>query len=182
MQNISSMIMKKFLREAGERLSGEWLLLGGALLPALGIESRVTVDIDFIRISKEPFDPTLDMLKLSEKLGLPAGTINQAALIYVQKIKNYLAHLVEFYQGTKSTIFRPDATLFVLLKMKRMSESDLNDCMDFLKYAKKIKEKVDVKRLRKITEESLSKQHRSEKTLRIQRLNLEIGRLFGNGT
>ena len=46
MTPLNPKLLKKLLDAAVEKLDGEWILLGGTLLPALGIESRPTVDVD----------------------------------------------------------------------------------------------------------------------------------------
>jgi hypothetical protein len=174
MKNINPSLMAQFIYEAGERLSGKWLLLGGALMPALGIVSRVTVDIDFVRISKEPSDPTLDLLKLAEKLKLPAGTINQAALFYLRKIKRFANHLVQMHKGSKATIYRPKATLFLQLKLNRLTESDAMDCIEYLRFLKKHKTEMEEQKLLNILLQKTKSPLTDSQSQRIQKLIAEI--------
>ena len=51
---LNSTLLTEFLKRAGERLYGEWLLVGGTLLPAVGIDVRATVDIDLLGLGKKP--------------------------------------------------------------------------------------------------------------------------------
>ena len=74
-------------------------------------------------------------LALAHK-GLPVETINQAAGLFLRKIANWNKMLVPLIKGT-ATIYRPNVTLFLLLKMERLSESDLGDCIEFIKFSKK---------------------------------------------
>lgn len=48
MKSLDTKLLKEFLKRAGERLHGDWLLVGGTLLPAVGIDSRSTTDIDLV--------------------------------------------------------------------------------------------------------------------------------------
>ena len=50
MKPIDVKILKKFLKIAGIELSGEWVLMGGTVLPLLGVDYRTTVDIDFVSV------------------------------------------------------------------------------------------------------------------------------------
>jgi hypothetical protein len=49
--------------------------------------------------------------------------------------------------GPTATIYRPDATLFVLLKLRRLSETDLEDCQALLDLVKKRGLPIDAPRL-----------------------------------
>jgi hypothetical protein len=48
----------------------------------------------------------------------------------------------------KATIFRPSATLFLLLKVERLSESDLDDCTRLVAHCETSGEAIDLPRVR----------------------------------
>jgi len=122
--------LRKFIEIASERLTGEWMVIGGTVLPALGIEHRATVDIDFINVRlKETNADALMLMEIAEQLGLPVESINQAGAYFFSKVDDASRHLVVLKKGKKCTIYRPDVWLFVKLKLGRFTETDLQDCM-----------------------------------------------------
>jgi hypothetical protein len=50
---INSKIIKKFISKALTKLDGEWLIKGVTVLSLLGIDERVTMDIDMVSIKEE---------------------------------------------------------------------------------------------------------------------------------
>ncbi len=110
-----------------ERLDGEWLLVGGALV-SLWLESRrTTEDVDVLGLDGSARE-RLALLELGDSLGLPVEALNSAADFFVKRIPDWRDHLVLFRKGPKGSVFRPDGTLFLLLKLRRLDERDLEDC------------------------------------------------------
>ena len=136
---INKKILGKFLKIAGDRLTGDWILIGGSVLPALGIDVRTTVDIDFIGKTDQQQMQNLELMNIAVELGLPVETINQAGAYYLTKIPDYDKHLVKLHKGKKATIFTPDLYLFLKLKLERFTESDFTDCLEYIVYYKKQK-------------------------------------------
>lgn len=132
MKAIDAALLERFLRLAGDRLRGRWVLLGGTLLPALGIEYRVTSDIDLVGIDLPDQSQTLELMKIAEELGLPIEAINQAAAFFLEKHQPYDSHLRLLRKGSSAEIYRPDPYLFVSLKAGRLTETDLEDCLALL--------------------------------------------------
>ena len=149
MKNINSELLEKFIGLAGKRLSGDWIILGGTVLPLLGIDHRTTVDIDLARAEKSGDDQSLELMQIAEDIGLPPEAVNPAASFFLHKISDWRENLVLVSKGSKAKIYRPNGTLFLLLKISRLSESDLADCLEMLKYCKKNKEAIDLSRLQK---------------------------------
>ena len=115
------------LTAACERLDGEWLLVGGALV-ALWLEpGRVTQDIDLIGL-RGVAQERYALVDFAVSQGLPAEAVNSAADYFVQKIDGWRGELELFRSGTRGRIFRPSPTLFLLLKLGRLSPRDLADC------------------------------------------------------
>lgn len=111
----------------GDRLEGPWLLVGGAAI-ALWLEPRrMTEDIDLVPM-KSSGRARLALMELAEELGLPIEAVNTAADFFVQRIPDWERDVEVLHRGARSTIYRPNATLMVLLKMRRLSERDLADC------------------------------------------------------
>jgi hypothetical protein len=108
-------------------LEGRWLLVGGAAV-ALWLEARrVTEDIDIVSISDAPGD-RLALMEAAERLGLPIEAVNSAADFFVRRIADWEQRIEVLHRGRRATIYRPDATLLILLKLGRLSERDLLDC------------------------------------------------------
>ncbi len=143
MSEINSELLQKLLMIAGGKLSGNWIIIGGTVLPIIGINYRVTMDIDLIAEKETQMTETLKLMDIAESLGLPVEAINQAGAHYLYKIKNFRKHLISVHKGKSAHIFRPDCYLFILLKINRLSESDLSDCLRYISYSRERNEKID---------------------------------------
>ncbi len=147
MRAIDGPLLRKFLKLAGKTLEGDWYLIGGTVLPCLGAGDRVTLDIDLVAAKPSQMAQTLLLMELAEGLGLPVEAINQAGAHFLSRIRQARGDWVLLYRGPKAVIYRPSATLFLLLKIRRMSESDLADCLEMLRYAAKASEPVDSRKV-----------------------------------
>ena len=148
MTAIDQTLLGRFVTLAVERLEGDWVVLGGTVLPLLGIEHRVTLDIDVAGPDTAGNRELLILMGIADELGLPVETINQAATFFLHRVPDWPALLVPLQTGAKARLFRPNATLFILLKMARLSETDLSDCLHMLAFAERTREVVDSARLR----------------------------------
>lgn len=174
MKPLTPEIIKKFVELARERLEGEWVIIGGALLPILNISNRATIDIDLIGPQKDQISEQLGMLKLSEELEIPIESINQAASMFLLRIPNWKDMLVELAVGIKMVLFRPNSTLFILLKISRLSEIDFEDCLNFLVFAKKNNEDIDKKKLDAAIKKRLSEDVTDDAKKRLEELRIKI--------
>ena len=138
-------VLARFLSLAGDRLSGDWVVIGGTVLPLLGVDHRVTVDIDLA--GPEGTDQTVALYQIAEELGLPVEAVNQAAAFFLDRIPDWREHLVSIHRGRRARIHVPDPTLFVLLKVGRLTEADLSDCQAMLELARKRAMPVDSTRV-----------------------------------
>lgn len=112
-------------------LEGDWLLVGGALA-SLWLESRrVTEDVDMVGLEGTQAE-RLRLMQFAESQGLAVETVNSAVDYYLRKIAGWRDELVVFRQSERVRIFRPSPTLFLLLKLGRLSEQDLDDCVALL--------------------------------------------------
>jgi hypothetical protein len=156
--------LKKFLDKAADHLTGDWLLMGGTVLPLLDQEVRATTDIDIVRVGgKGRNEDTLQLMELAESIGLPPESINQAGAFFLSKIEHGKKDLVLLRKGKKSRIFRPGATLFILLKIGRMSQSDFADCRAWLGYCARKKEPIDRERVEKAIQDSMAEASEEKK-------------------
>jgi hypothetical protein len=62
--------------------------------------------------------------------------VNSAADFFVRRISDWRDQLIELHRGSRATIFRPTATLFLLLKLARLTEVDLDDCAALLAHCR----------------------------------------------
>jgi hypothetical protein len=123
------------LATAADRLEGDWLLVGGALV-ALWLEPRrVTEDIDLVSITGSS-DQRHELMRLAADAGLPIEAVNSAADFFVRRIPGWQQEIVPFRSGTGATIYRPTPTLFLLLKVGRLSDQDFADCQALLARAR----------------------------------------------
>ncbi len=120
--------MHRFVALAAERIHGDLVVLGGAVLPLVGVFHRVTHDVDVAA----PDEATLDLFRIADELGLPPEAVNQAAAFFLHRIPDWRDHLILVREGRAGRVHRPDAALYILLKLSRLSESDLADCLAYL--------------------------------------------------
>jgi hypothetical protein len=134
--------IRAFLALAGARLDGEWLLVGGAAAADWFAPGRTTEDVDLLGLGgtqRERFA----LMDLAVEAAIPIEAVNSAADFFVRRIADWRDHLVLHHQGPHATIYRPDATLFTLLKLGRLSEVDLADCIALIAHCERSGESID---------------------------------------
>lgn len=62
--------------------------------------------------------------------------MNSAADYFVRRVDGWRGHLEPFRTAASARILRPTPTLFLLLKIPRLSEADLRDCLGLLDRAR----------------------------------------------
>lgn len=154
---ISKELLDQFFELASEKLSGEWILLGGSVLPYLGRPIRATVDIDLATISLRGGEQQLELMEIAESLSLPIEAVNTAAEFFVRKIPWFKNNLVHMYSKGDFCVYRPNVNLFIQLKLPRLSESDLEDMLEFLKFAGEIEEPIHASFLEQLMSKELEK-------------------------
>lgn len=169
-QTVSKKLLQNFLQLAAKELKGDWVLLGGTVLPLISSNQRVTTDIDLVGIGDPKQSETLKLMSIAEKLGLPPEAINQAAALFLKRIKGFEKHLVPIAESRNASIYRPDIVLFYQLKVQRLSEADLSDCMAFLHFERNSKDGVPFKKLEAIVNRELKNSDRPEKSQRLRLL------------
>lgn len=150
MKILNPTLMREFLSAAGEELKGQWVLLGGTLLPALGIQLRSTVDIDLVGLTDKEMAQSLETMRLADRLGLEVQVINQAAAFFLRQIAYAKTDLIPLHKGKNATIFRPSVRLYWKLKVARLSEADVSDCVHYLRFCQQAKDSLSRSDLLKI--------------------------------
>lgn len=169
MTRLTPKTLKNFLSLTSEKLNGDWLLVGDTLLPALGLNVRATIDIDFVSLSGTQ-DQTLELMSLAEELELPIDCINQAAAFFVRKTGVNKKDLILLKKGKRATIYRPSLELYWKLKLSRMSETDLQDCEHYYHYCHANNEVVDITSLLEILNSFKAKSTENSKLQRLLKL------------
>ncbi len=75
------------------------------------------------------------MAALSDRVGgdwLLVGGALVAAEFFVNRIPDWREHVEPFRSGAAGRVLRPSPTLFLLLKLARLSDTDLADCVALL--------------------------------------------------
>ncbi len=80
--------IQRFVDAAGERLIGDWLLVGGAAAAVWFSDSRVTEDVDLIGLAGTAAE-RLQLTELAMAEGLPIEAVNSAADFFVQRIPDW---------------------------------------------------------------------------------------------
>ncbi|MFH1727036.1 MAG: hypothetical protein ABIA04_01280 [Pseudomonadota bacterium] len=110
----------------------------------------------------------MKLFDLIADFGLEPETLNFVGIYYLNKIKDYKNKLVLLKKGKKSSVYRPNVNLFIELKLERFTESDYQDCIEFIKYAKRIKkteykkniDNILNKKIKKCTNEAKKKRYK----------------------
>ncbi|MCB0408475.1 MAG: hypothetical protein KDD34_09740 [Bdellovibrionales bacterium] len=170
MRALNSKLLKKFLKRASEDLTGEWLLVGGTLLPALGIDARATVDIDLINLKSNDNNNLIQLMKLADNLKLPIESINQAAAYFLKDIKYSQSDLFILSKGKKAIIYRPSLALYWKLKIPRLTESDLLDCQHYFDFCKSQSEIKNTGPLKKFIQRQVQSSKNPSRTERLETL------------
>lgn len=160
-------LLDKFIQLLGEKVSGNWIIIGGSVLPWLGASCRHTKDIDIVGPKDSSQMDTLLIMEIAQSLGLPIEAINQAAAFFLYRISDWEKNIVLIYKGHKASVFRPNATLYILLKLKRFSEGDYEDCLNMIEFSKNKKESI---RKQKILESLQKKIKKSDNKIQKNRL------------
>ncbi|HET6610944.1 MAG TPA: hypothetical protein VFG83_03110 [Kofleriaceae bacterium] len=138
--------IERFLDRAAASLEGEWLLVGGAAAAVWFKAGRITEDIDLIGFAGTSAE-RMQLMELASVEGIPIEAVNSAADFFVYRIPDWKAHIEVLRRGPCAMIYRPSPTLFLLLKIGRLSEQDLEDCLALLEVVERDKLVLDRERL-----------------------------------
>lgn len=139
--------IERVLNAAAEQLRGDWVLVGGALAAIWFSPGRKTEDIDLLSMSDASAD-RLQLMELASGMGLPVEAVNSAADFFLRRIEGWRGELELLRAGPSCRIFRANPTLFLLLKIGRLSEDDLDDCLELLTMCRRQKLTVDNRRVK----------------------------------
>ena len=134
------------LERAGAQLTGDWLLIGGAAAAAWFSAERTTEDVDLIGLAGTSAE-RLALMDLAVEAGIPIEAVNSAADFFVRRIDGWRAELVPLVRGPSATVYRPSPTLFLLLKLARLTATDLEDCLGLLAHCAVTGDAVDAARV-----------------------------------
>lgn len=137
------------IKSASKQIDGEWVLLGGSILPFLGINDRITMDVDLVPLGPPTTEHTIKLMDIAKSHGLPIEAINHSSQYFLLKIKNYKNHLITIINESNFKLYIPDIILYTTLKLNRCSESDLLDIQKYIKYCDPI-DRSTKNQLRKI--------------------------------
>ena len=135
------------VQAVADRLDGDWLLVGGALVALWFEPGRTTEDVDLVGIGGGA-ERRLELLGLASDLGLPVEALNSAADFFVERVPGWRDEVEVLRRGKRGTVYRPTPTLFLILKAGRLSDRDLLDCEGLLDKAAAESLPVDVSRVR----------------------------------
>jgi hypothetical protein len=171
---ITSSVLKKFVALAIKRLKGDWVVIGGTVLPLIKIDERVTVDIDIAKVDRAAQDQTLELMEIAEEIGLPVEAINQAGSFFLHRIPHWKSKLILVSESKSARIYRPNGTLFLQLKISRLSASDFSDCLAMIRHCAKVREPLETTLLLKTIENEISKSTDDEKSERLRQLKTKV--------
>lgn len=169
MKNLDSRVLARFLQLAVQSLDGEWVLLGGTLLPAVGIKVRSTADIDLVGLSEREDAQNMDLMRLAEAVGLPVQSVNPAAGYFFKKSNYQKSDLIVFLKGGKAIVYRPNVKLYWTLKVARLTETDFEDCVHYYNHCIKV-DPVNGKDLQAVLAERKKSETSAEQLKRLEQL------------
>ena len=138
--------LAELLEAACATLSGDWVLLGGALAALTFSAERVTEDIDLVPLGA-PDGRRDQLMDFALAQSLPLEAVNSAADFFVRREAAGPEDFEVLREGASARILRPTPTLYIVLKCNRMSEADLADCLAQLAEARRAEATVDVPRI-----------------------------------
>jgi hypothetical protein len=144
---LDAKVLRRFVELAGDRLEGDWVVIGGCVPHLLGLGVRTTLDIDVAGPPGSGPDQALALMEIAEELGLPVEAINLTGGFFLSKIEGWQQHVRVVHTGRSARVLVPDTTLFLLLKMARLTEADLDDCLLMVQWAREQGEPLDVARI-----------------------------------
>lgn len=150
-ESLDRQAIERIVRAIGDRLAGDWLLVGGALVSLWLDSRRMTEDLDVIGMTGTQQE-RFALMQVASDLGLPIEAVNSAADFFVQRIPGWRQEVEPLLRGARGTVFRPTPTLFLMLKAARLSAQDLADCEAMLEKARSEKLAIDGARVRQWVE------------------------------
>lgn len=153
MTSLDQPTLRRFVELAGERLQGDWVIFGGCVVPLLGGTGHVTFDIDVAGPDDSELGQLNELYRIAVELGLPPEAVNQAGAFFLRAIPGWRDELETLHAGSGARICVPTATLYVLSKIERLSDSDLDDCLERLQIAARNGGSLDRDRLRRAVRE-----------------------------
>ena len=167
--------LHRFVERAAARLRGDWVLLDGAVLPLLGLEIRVTLDIDVAGPDGATQADVVTLLEIAVECGLPPEAVNTAGAFFLRALPGWRDDLVVVRRGEHGRILRPGTTLFVRTKLDRLSTADLADCLALLRHATGQGAPPDRDRLRAEIDARLAERPHAERAGRLATLRAALG-------
>ena len=130
------------LARAADTLDGDWMLVEGAVAALWFSPERTTQDIDLVKRTSSN-DDRLRLMEVAEAEGLPVESVNSAADFVLRRIPDWDRDAVLLRSGKTARIYRPSPTVFVLSKLRRLGEQDLDDCLALLAWCTTHDESID---------------------------------------
>ena len=171
---INSKQYSEFLKSVVNDLEGDWLVIGGALLAIIQTESRATVDIDLCPIGEMNNELRLSLMTVAQNAGLTIESINPAADFFLKQIPNWKSAIVLFLKGSKGSLYRPSFELYIKLKIERLSETDILDCILYYEWNIKNNLPIDTEEIFKLIDQKLRSEKNSDKIVRLQKLKSNV--------
>lgn len=173
---MTAKILEKLIGKALENLQGDWVVIGGTVLPLVGVEYRSTVDVDMIPMQDKGNESLLALMELANDIDLPVEAINSAGMFFLKKIPDWKKRLVLHAESKRCRIYRPNLDLYLELKISRFSESDESDIAAYLKWHQKQGLDFDVEQASQILRREIKKIKDAERSLRLAKLQKALSR------
>jgi hypothetical protein len=171
---VKNRILEKLVKKALQDLQGDWVVIGGTVLPLVGVEYRTTVDIDMIPMHDKGNESMLALMELADAIGLPVEAINSAGLFFLKKIPDWKKRLVLQAESKKCRIYRPNFDLYLELKISRFSESDESDIDAYLKWHQEQKIGWNSEQAAQILKRAIKKAKDEDQVERLQKMQKRL--------
>ncbi len=135
MKPVDPRSLQKFVQLVSDELQGDWAICSSVILPLINAATQVFSDIDIALPAAAEPQELLRLMGIAERLGWPVETVHFHASHYAQSVPEWRRQLLPLRKTRTCAVYRPDVNLFIGMHVRRLTETDLTDCLDYLSYA-----------------------------------------------
>ncbi len=157
MKPVDPRSLQKFVQLMGDELRGDWVFCSSVILPLLSVSSNVYSEIDIALPQDVDTTNIVRLFSIAERLGWPVETVQLHATHYAQSIADWRRMVLPLRKSKNCGVYRADVNLFVAMRMQRLTEADLTDCLDYVAYALREGEAINEAYLSQLIRRQLSK-------------------------
>lgn len=157
MKPVDPRSLQKFVQLVSDEMQGDWAVCSSVILPLINASTVVHSDIDIALPAAFETQDIMRLMGIAERLAWPVETVQFHATHYVQSIPEWRRQLLPLRKTKNCAVYRADVNLFIGMHVRRLTEADLTDCLDYLSYALREGEEIREEYLSQVIRRHLSK-------------------------